>query len=347
MYPKEKDLKYEEELWPDPEDAPLVPPQNYLRAYLEGRESLPPVLTEQIRGSINCRRALENLSAELLLEDILEEEKPELDLPGREEIQELVDELEKMNLDRAKHALQGQIWTTSCTIRGFAEGSEVSFFNFNPMTVLILEPCVVVPCSPEACWPEENRGKGDVVIEPEGFVPMVAHMWLRIDMSHSQLAQKVATVKLPSERFTTGDRPVDLDVLAKQQVRELEANASYLSCNFEVRRTSYQEPPVFKDEEIAASGFLENQSNEFEYVDKESGATICFSLQNNGKDYHVMIEKDDLRSDCLDGFIIKFNSGENLEIKGGQVSISVDAIKSGFWLEDISGNKAEIIPHKS
>ena len=347
MYPKEKDLKYEEELWPDPEDAPLVPPRNYLRAYLEDRESLPPVLTEQIRGSINCRRALENLSSELLLEDILEEEKPKLDLPGQEEIQELVDELEKIDLDRAVFAVQGQIWTTSCAISGFAEGSEVSFFNFNPTTVLILEPNVAVPCSPEACWPVENRGRGDVVIEPEGFVPLVAHMWLSIDMSHSQLAQQVATVKLPSERFTTGDRPVDLDVLAKQQVQELEANASYLSCNLEVRRTSYQEPPVFKDEEIAASGFLENQSNEFEYVDKESGATICFSLQNNGKDYHVLIEKDDLRSDCLDGFIIKFNSGEKLEIKGGQGFIGIESLRSGFCIKDSFGNDTEITPHKS
>ena len=104
----------------------------------------------------------------------------------------------------------------------------------------------------------------------------------------------MATVKLPA-RFTTDDRPVDLDVLAKQQVRELK-QCVYLSCNLEVRRTSYQEPPVFKMKKLLP-GF-ENQSNEFEYVDKESGATICFSLQNNGKDYHVMIEKDDLRSDC-------------------------------------------------
>jgi hypothetical protein len=70
-------------------------------------------------------------------------------------------------------------------------------------------------------------------------------------------------------------------------------------------------------------------------------------LQNNGKDYHVMIEKDDLRSDCLDGFIIKFNSGEKLEIKGGQGFIGIGSLRSGFCIKDSFGNDTEITPHKS
>ena len=70
-------------------------------------------------------------------------------------------------------------------------------------------------------------------------------------------------------------------------------------------------------------------------------------MQSNGKDFHVMIEKDDVRSDCLDGFKIKSNSGENLVIKGGQGFIGIESLRSDFWIEDISGNKAEIIPHKS
>ena len=120
-----------------------------------------------------------------------------------------MEECEITDLHSAVFALPGEIWTTQSFISGLVEGHKINFFNFNPSQVLILDAGLVVPCSPEACWPEENRGKGDVVIEPEGFVSMIAHMWLTTKMSFSQLAQKVATVKLTSERFTSVDRPVD------------------------------------------------------------------------------------------------------------------------------------------
>jgi len=346
MYPKEKDLKYEEELWPDPEDAPLVPPRNYLRAYLEDHESLPPVLTEQIRGSINCRRALENLSAELLLEDILEEEKPKLDLPSTEEVDELLDECVGIDLNSAVFALPGEIWTTQSFISGLVEGHKINFFNFNPIQILILDSGLVVPCSPEACWPEENRGTGDVIIQPEGYVTMVAHMWLSTKMSFSQLARKVSTVELPSESFTSLDRPVNLDILAKQQIRELEVASVYLSCNLELSIPKCHTLPV-SEKRAASSGSVQQDGTEYEFIHENSGAKISFSLQNNGKEFYVMVEKDDLRSDCLDGFLIKANSGGNIEIKGGQGIISLEANKSGFWLEDNSGNETEITPNKS
>lgn len=334
MYPKEKDLKYEEELWPDPEDAPLVPPRNYLRAYLEDRESLPPVLTEQIRGSINCRRALENLSAELLLEDILEEEKSKLDLPSIEEVDELIEET---NVDNLTHlAKRGFVYTTSCFQTQNQEDGSLGYFNFSPQTVLVLsEPCEefyqVVPCSPEACWPEENRGFGDLLIEPNGFVPLVAHLWCEMNIPATHLRNWVGQVELPHLSELSFDPPEGLDELATLQVRQLQANAEYLTGHL-VESTGIR-ISFFEKERLVAST-SQDDVPEYQCCEKTTGTDLIFtSLKNNKMRFLVL--KDGVPSVLLKGYKLIVNQKEYL-IDGRSITFElIDKMKGmDIYLEN-------------
>ena len=338
MYPKERDLKYEEELWPDPEDAPLVPPQNYLRAYLEDRESLPPVLTEQIRGSINCRRALENLPAAVLLEDILEEEKPKLDLPSTEEVDELIEEI---NVDNLTHfAKRGSIYTTSCYQTQNEENGNLGYFNFSPQTVLVLsEPdddfCNVVPCSPEACWPEENRGLGDLVIEPNGFVPVVAHLWCEKDIPMTQLRNLIGQVELPHYSELCFDPPEGLDELATIQVLQLKACAVYLTGNI-VQTKGLLIP--FIEFELKVGSTSNTDELDYRCYEQTTRTELIFTRLDNK--LRLLILKDGAPTELLQGYRLIINEIDIL-IDGKSLSFEMDEQGEDWavFIEDQNKNR--------
>lgn len=172
------------EYWPDPWEAPEVPPPALLSAWEEGTVT-DADLDAQVGESINCMRALQLLALGFMEEGVgdLGLHLPVLRAEGP-----------------ATTPQAGQLWTTRSAVEAFADGVPYRRrWTFDPVSVLLLSgPAVtendriwrVAVITPEGNWPEEWRGSRDrsVVAHLGGeAAAYVAHLWLEYPVSESQL----------------------------------------------------------------------------------------------------------------------------------------------------------------
>ncbi len=165
-------LERSQRLWPDPFEAPEVPPRDLLEAYRRGPEHLPEKvrgwLPAQIAQSVNCQRAVEMLRAEgdpghVLHPLISSEEERRLALPNlksqisnlrseaaRRSAEEPVDTLrespapenlepEISNLESRVAPEIDQVWTTKADVQIFNGQNLEPRRVWRPMNVLLAE----------------------------------------------------------------------------------------------------------------------------------------------------------------------------------------------------------------
>ncbi len=223
-------LRRSQRLWPDPFDAPDVPPRDMLADYMRGGVArLPHVhgyryyLPKQITESINCQRALEALRAEQDPDHILH---PAISAELEEHLARQAWEVFKAQLSKSprppiRSTVHGtlpapvlppqppatptadQIWTTSHEVKRFDGFRRQSRYTWHPVNVLLAEGprpsgddlvWRAMPCSPLDFWGVENVGDAEAVVEVSGAGTYVVHFQLEYPVSKSQLHAFVGVV---------------------------------------------------------------------------------------------------------------------------------------------------------
>jgi hypothetical protein len=178
-----------ERLWPDPYDAPDVPPRNWLLRYVAGTASATLDREAQLAESPNAQRALEILHAELAF-GAAAVETPMLP-SGADEATNVVTPFAVVS-----GPVAGQLWTTKGRVRHFDGHRLVWRETFLPLTVMLFEKgsehCgkdqwKVIPVSPEETWPDEYLALDESRIELTNGEDWVAHLWLEAEVPTDEL----------------------------------------------------------------------------------------------------------------------------------------------------------------
>ena len=209
-------------LWPDPWEAPEVPPRDVLQLYQQGIQNLPSEfrtwLPNQIRASVNCQRALEELRAETNPEHLLHPVVSAF----RSDIPPLVSgyigqtappgaEKSLTSQARAPAKSSGavdpapdQLWTTRPGVAHFNGRGMESRYTWGPLNVFLVEHQPAgrgevlwraIPCTPLWVWGEENVGSDEAVIEIEDGEQYVAHFTLEYPVHARQLYACIGVAK--------------------------------------------------------------------------------------------------------------------------------------------------------
>lgn len=265
-------------LWPNPEAAPDVPPENVLRRFLEAPDDLAPDLAEQIRRSPNCRRALDRLAVsesdggadavldaefcQKLRETLVDSVKQQADKDGEQSVTE-----PKASFAPAEF---GQIWTTRSEVEIWDGERLGRRWTFSPPSVLVVRQARempwddsvlrVVPVTPSALWPEEWIADDEMSPRLPGVDSFVAHLWLNYPMSRCQLAGYLGVLPeegiealrlglaaldegLPIPPDEQGGLPLDpiwdADVILERE--RLHTRAAWLSATADARRLWYED----------------------------------------------------------------------------------------------------------
>ena len=207
-------------LWPDPFDAPDVPDRETLGAYLDNPTGADPDLAEQLRESVNARRALEALRVERgdhpasdLLESIpLGQVDAEPDwgaLTAR--LNALLPQQKGTLLpprfseaDRFLQPQPGQVWLTTDAVQVWQEGRLVRRRTNEVPLALITESADRmengddvargVAVSPAAHWPDGWIASDEIRVTTDRQDPYVAHVWLEYPISRRQLLRPLAVL---------------------------------------------------------------------------------------------------------------------------------------------------------
>jgi len=206
-----KDLMEEaRRLWPDPGDAPEVPPEHVLRQYLRAPDSLDDDdLVAQIEESVNCRRALEFLRMEStdqpwrnLISSVKDTEVSRVDMEWIETVRAGTRPQPNPPSSTPGSVSEpeiGQIWTTKSRIEISRDHKIRYRHTFLPPRVVIVEGPFsfdsgdisdtffrCIPLTPDLLW--ENRLADDeaLVSLPAGE-QAAAHLWLERPVSEDQL----------------------------------------------------------------------------------------------------------------------------------------------------------------
>ena len=271
-------------LWPDPWEAPEVPPRDMLQLYQQGVQNLPPEfrtwLPGQIRGSVNCQRALEELRAESKSEHLLHSflspvaEVAPVELSGHisESISPVDTTSPKADAPAVPAAMvepaPDQVWTTQPRVAHFNGRGMESRYTWQPVNVLLVEAQSVghretlwraIPCTPLWVWGEENVGGDEAVIEVADKGEYVAHFTLEFPVHSLQLyscvgvakdaelmaGQAQTTPELALEREQLLDRATWLTATADARLRWYES----LAQPAEVAGLDLQRAAVWRDRE--------------------------------------------------------------------------------------------------
>lgn len=191
------------ELWQDPFEAPDVPPVDMLRDWLAGKR-FEPWLEAQIRGSVNCQRALAALD---------DEEEVQEDVS-----QELLDRLLSIPVQaplppaasRARipgPPVVGELRATRGRVEQFRQGVDTWTQTFSPVPVLLLSGphdrgldrvWRAVAATEALEWPAEWRSEEDIPVQDSAGDQWIAHLWLEYPVSDSQLAGSLGAVDEPT-----------------------------------------------------------------------------------------------------------------------------------------------------
>ncbi len=174
--------------WPNPLDAPDVPPSEYLTAYKLGRLHLHE-LVKQIEQSENCQRALARL---------------EIEYPEDEATGFSISSIEEGVRDREADVRFGGIWTSRCLVEAF-DGRIVNRYLWKSVSALIIGELIhtrndavvrVVPVSEKDDWPENATTSTDFLFITEGGAEYVAHLEFQHEMSVEQLFRRWDNVEM-------------------------------------------------------------------------------------------------------------------------------------------------------
>lgn len=189
-------------LWPDPLDAPEVPPEGVLRSFLKDPDAVEQDLADQIRESLNCRRALEKIEIE-------DGNHPWSDFITAGEKTPFPD-LSRLVIPKGRQVPQpvklpgtgevapcfGQVWHTSPNVKIFRDGKIIDRKTFLPPVVIIVEDGVnvgydtifrAIPVSPVELWPNSWLGDDELLVKIPGLGEYAAHIWLEYPLSIEQL----------------------------------------------------------------------------------------------------------------------------------------------------------------
>lgn len=210
-----EDLWESELLWPDPMEAPDVPPKKDLVAFLEDLGKINSDLARQIESSVSCLRALEGLQAEDQTEnknsatmtaffqkvgiaDDQENRQDEDKTPNSHPVapppaHRLPTEVRCRQIRSVR--LEYQYWDGETFSRKF---------NFKPVDLLITSDRIerpagdffrAVPCSPSEIWRTEDMlCPEDLVFKTVGGSQWVLHTWLGYQVSVDDLDDCLGTL---------------------------------------------------------------------------------------------------------------------------------------------------------
>ena len=202
------DLWESERLWPDPMEAPDIPPVEDLVAFLEDSKKIDPDLASQIKSSVACLRALDELQTKDLAKDknsaAMKDFFKKVGITDNQAIEQSDDEVPTNHPVPFPHVRPQSAEVRSRQIRSVRHGyqywDEESLrrgFNFNPVDLLIISERIerpagdffrAVPCSPSEVWRiEDMLCPEDIVFNTVGGSQWVLHTWLAYPVSVDDL----------------------------------------------------------------------------------------------------------------------------------------------------------------
>lgn len=202
-----EDLWESQRLWPDPMEAPDVPPKTILTDFLEDSTRMEAELVRQIETSVACLRALEELIAEEPEKEISSYMTAFFQKAGivedREDDLNDVENTEDSPIPFPSSQCQllsahpGQIRSVRHELQCWDGESLSKRFNFKPVDILIVSNRIqrpagdffrAIPCSPSEIWRTEDMlCPEDVVFTTVGGSEWVLHTWLGYPVSVDDL----------------------------------------------------------------------------------------------------------------------------------------------------------------
>jgi hypothetical protein len=272
-------LERAQRLWPNPFEAPDVPPRELLEAFRRGPEHLPQDMRDwlpaQIKQSVNCQLALEVLKTEedpghILHPLISPAEDARLAMTAWEEFKARHRVAHEQPMEAAvlrdapavpPHTIPlgspeepavDQIWTTKGDVEIFNGRRPEPRRVWLPMNVLLAEGPIqdrgetlwrAMPCTPLEVWGEENVGDSEAVVNVPVEGEYVVHFRLEYPVSARQLHACIGTVE--DSGIVPGNAPTTPE-LELERERVLEC-AAWLSATADAQRTRAEasvEPPM-------------------------------------------------------------------------------------------------------
>lgn len=240
-------------LWPDPSEAPEVPPYDLLKKYLNDPSSIEDDLADQIDNSPNCRRALER---------IRQESNDPISGEAISFFNELRSIMSESGVKKTKKCFApinnnptfrfGSAWTTRSEVKMRVGNDIVKRWTFMPMDVILLDNGVeigsdkiyrAVAISKFELW-KDNVAEDEVIIKIPKMGLYVAHLWLNYPVSEEQLFHNLGELSSVEKKafknackqygndedvIGAGQKYPLLDYELRQERKRLHQKASWLS----------------------------------------------------------------------------------------------------------------------
>ena len=262
-------------LWPEPDEAPEVPPRQVLERYLKDPDATDADLSAQIRESINCRRMLERLKLEQGPHPILSKTKTLKPLeqafflrlankfPVSTSSAPAKARPAGMAVDQSRASV-GQIWTTRSEVCRWTNGQMRRRWTFLPQDIVIVAPPQelawdtvfhAVAATPAELWPGDWLVDGDIRAVLADGAAHILHLWLNKTVSIYQFGQCLGVLNQDSaESLRAGTRAAAGKSAVKQRQdacarsnadalferERLRARAEWLSATADARREWYE-----------------------------------------------------------------------------------------------------------
>jgi hypothetical protein len=281
----ERAIRREERLWPDPFEAPEVPPREFLERYCLGVGHLPHEegyrvhLPDQIVESVNCRRALEWLGAQAepghFLHRLAQEngipsgwaEFKARRFPGAEEPSPVRRPQARAEAAAGRPPEPDQIWTTRHRVEFFDGRDERwwrSRYTWQPVEALLAEGPLAadddeiwraMPCTPLAVWGEHNVGSQEAVVEAPEAGLYVVHFRLEYPVSREQFHACLGAV---AQRETEPGKAPETAELRLERQRLFE-RALWLPATADARRLRAELKPKFEALDVSGGSLIRSR----------------------------------------------------------------------------------------
>ncbi len=192
-------------LWPDPDEAPEVPPEATLQTYLNAPDLLESDIRAQIKKSIQCQRALEYIRLKPLDDEDTSWINASLlqDLKAKLASKTPNEPMPTKHIPAFIHRQFGQIWKTRSEVE-YWNGSRMAHrFTFRPPQVILLSNPIDLPwddtiyraavVTPAECWTADRMADDEITITIPDIGDYVVHLWLSYPVSGCQISDFIGT----------------------------------------------------------------------------------------------------------------------------------------------------------